>query len=212
MRMRKFCLDSWNEYDEALAVCKKALLSGKFAVLPTDTLYGICANALDEKAVAAVSKAKGRDNKPISIIVSDLIMMEKYVEIPENVGYFFQAIFPGAATVLLNSKHKFPNLISQTGTIGVRVPHYIFTTTLCRQAGVPLTATSANLAGGKPPTRLSDVPAPMLKSAAAAIDGGPTKWGEGSTIIDLTAKKPLIVRRGADHERISKLLEDFGGK
>ena len=210
--MRKFSLDSWNEYDEALALCKKALLSGKFAVLPTDTLYGICANALDEKAVASVSKAKGRDSKPISIIVSDIVMMEKYAEIPENAGYFFQTIFPGPATVLLKAKHKFPKLISPAGTVGVRVPHYIFTTTLCRQSGVPLTATSANLAGGKPPTRLSDVPASLLKSAAASIDGGPTKWGEGSTIIDLTAEKPSIVRRGADHERISKLLEDFGGK
>lgn len=210
--MRNFSLDTWKGYDAAMAACKAAILSEKLTILPTDTLYGICANALSEKAVAAVSKAKGRENKPISIIVSDLVMMEKYAVIPETVGYFLQAILPGPATILLKAKPGLPKEISPEGIVGVRVPHYIFTTTLCRHLGVPLTATSANLGGGKSPTRIGDVPAPILKASAAAVDGGPTRWGEGSTIIDLTKEKPLIVRKGANNEHISQLLEDFARK
>jgi len=210
--MRTLDLDSWNSYEEALAECRKAVLADKFAVLPTDTLYGLCANALSGKAVKMVNEAKGRGNKPVSIIVSDLVMMRKYAEVPDETASILQELLPGPCTVLLNSRWPFPEAISPDGIVGVRIPHYKFTTTISKQLELPLTATSANLSGGKSPTRISDVPAAILKSAGAIVDGGPTRWGEGSTIIDFTKGCPTIVRRGAQHEFVSQLLAIAGGK
>ena len=207
--MKKFDLETWRGYDDALAAGKEALKAGKLTVLPTDTLYGLCANALDEKAVEAVFEAKGRDNRPISIIVSDLVMMREYAEVPDLLSDILQQIFPGPFTIILKPKHKFPARICQDGKLGIRIPHYIFTTTLVRQLQFPVTATSANLSGGKSPFTLSDVPAALLKKAAVAVDGGPTKWKEGSTVIDFTGKIPMILRKGARCELAEELIRCY---
>jgi len=193
-----------------LAEAKKALLARELVVLPTDTLYGLCANALDAEAVDKVFEAKGRDERPISIIVSDLIMMRNYAEVSDSLAQLFQQILPGPFTVILRSKYDFPRRISPDGKVGIRIPHYIFTTSLVRQLGFPITATSANISGGKPPFRLEDVPKEILEKVAVAIDGGPTRWKEGSTVIDFTKVPPEILRRGARCELAEKIIHDFG--
>ena len=200
-------LDSWRSYDQALAEAKEVLRAGGYIIYPTDTLYGIGANALDGEAVAKVVEAKRRvEAKPISIIVSDLVMMRECADVPENVAVMLQQLLPGPFTILLRKRKEFPPAITAAGVIGVRIPHHIFITTVVRQLGFPITATSANLAGGKGPWRVEDVPKEMLEGAGLVVDGGPTRWKEGSTVIDFTLEKPQIVRKGAQHELAAEVI------
>lgn len=207
--MKQFNLESWRSYDEAMADVKKALLAGELTVLPTDTLYGLCANALDAKAIERVFEAKRRDERPISIIVSDLVMMRNFAEVPDKLAELFQRILPGPFTVILKSKYNFSKRISPDGKVGIRIPHYIFTTTIVRQLGFPITATSANLSGGKSPFKFDDVPGEILEKTTVAVDGGPTLWKEGSTVIDFTKSPPEILRKGARCEFAENTIKDF---
>ena len=207
MSSNVFSLEGWKNYDDALVAAKEALLAGKLVIYPTDTLYGLGANALDEKAVEDVVAAKGRDDaKPISIIVSELEMMRRYAELSDEVSLNLQQLLPGPFTAILNAKPGLPKPIAPDGKVGIRIPHHIFVTTVIRQLQFPNTATSANLSGAKAPLRLEDVPAKLRNSAAAVIDGGPTRWGEGSTVIDFTLKKPAILRRGANCELAEEII------
>ena len=207
MSKKIFPLEGWKNYDDAMAAAKEALIAGKFIIYPTDTLYGFGANATDEKAVAKVVAAKGRENaKPISILVSDLEMMRRYAELPDDIAITLQQLLPGPFTIILNAKPGLPAPIVSDGKIGIRIPHHVFITTVVRQLQFPITATSANLSGEKGPTRLEAVPEKLRKAAAALIDGGPTRWGEGSTVIDFTLKKPAILRRGANCELAEEIV------
>lgn len=207
MSPKTYQLEGWKNYDDALAAAKEALLAGKLIIYPTDTLYGLGANALDEKAVGKVVAAKGREgSKPISIIVSELEMMRKYAELSDEVSINLQQLLPGPFTAILKAKPGLPKPIAPDGKVGVRIPHHIFITTVVRRLQFPITATSANLSGAKDPARLEDVPEKMRKSAAAIIDGGPTRWADGSTVIDFTLKKPAILRRGANCELAEEIL------
>lgn len=211
MRKKVYQLQLWKEYDEALERGKEAIIAGGFIVFPTDTLYGLGANALDEKAVERVSRCKRRpEDKPISVIVSDLVMLKEYCEVSDEVAFILQLLFPGPFTAILKAKKSFPKGIAMKGKVGVRIPHHIFITTMVRQLGFPITATSANMSGGKSPVRLSDVPKELRDGASFSVDGGPTKWAEGSTIIDFTFKKPKIIRKGARYEYAKSILQNFG--
>lgn len=206
---KKQTLDTWHGYDEAFARATKTLSEGGLAVLPTDTLYGLCANALDEKAVEKVFEAKKRDERPIAIIVSGLEMLSELAEVGRDEAMLLQCLFPGPFTVLLKPKRAFPKRIAPEGKLGVRFPHFVFTTNLVRSLGFPLTATSANVSGGKPPKRLSDVPASIIRASGIAVDCGVTRFAEASTVIDLTGEKPVIIRRGAQHAEAQELIKDF---
>lgn len=202
-------LDSWRAYDEALLRAKEALAAGKLAVLPTDTLYGLCANAFDDAAVEKVFQAKMRDERPIAIIVSDLVMMQECVEVPDRVSLTLQQLMPGPFTAILKAKRPFSKLIAPEGKVGIRIPHFIFTTTVARQLGFPLTATSANLSGGKSPYKLGMVPKEIMDAAEVAVDGGPLRWSNASTVIDFTKERPEIIRRGACAELAEGILAEY---
>ncbi|MDD5317588.1 MAG: L-threonylcarbamoyladenylate synthase [Candidatus ainarchaeum sp.] len=206
---KKLSLDTWRGYDEAFAGAHKTLSEGGLAVLPTDTLYGLCGNAMDEKAVEKVFEAKKRDSRPVAIIVSGLEMLCGLAEVGRDEAMLLQCLFPGPFTVLLKPKRAFPKRIAHDGKLGVRFPHFVFTTNLVRSLGFPLTATSANVSGGKPPKRLADVPPSIIKAAGVAVDSGVTRCAEASTVIDLTGGKPVIIRRGARHAEAEELIKDF---
>lgn len=211
MEKKVYRLQFWKEYDEALEKGKEAIRAGGIIIYPTDTLYGIGANALDEKAVERVARCKGRpEGKPMSIIVSDLAMLKEYCEVSDEVAFILQLLLPGPFTVILKAKMKFPKEIADGDKVGVRIPHHVFITTMVRQLGFPITATSANISGGKSPAKLSDVPKELTDEASVLVDGGPTKWAEGSTVIDFTSKEPVIIRRGARYEYAKAVLQDFG--
>jgi L-threonylcarbamoyladenylate synthase len=206
---KAFDLESWRSYDEAFAAAREALREGGLCVLPTDTLYGLCANALDAGAVGKVFEAKKRGPHPVSMIVSDFSMMREHARVPDSLAELLQGLFPGPFTVILEARHGLPERVSPDGKVGVRVPHFIFTTRLVSELGFPVTATSANLSGGKAPAALCDVPPEIAGAASVCVDAGRTMWAQGSTIVDLTGDAPRILREGAQCALAKGLIDDF---
>lgn len=172
--------------EEAAAVIKK----GGLVVIPTDTLYALSALATDEGCVKRVFAAKGRDfKKPISIIVHDIGEIGKYAENVPGIEKYL----PGPYTVLLKKKMgtTLPEILTAgQDKIGIRVPDHPIPVKLAGLCG-PITATSANLSGGKNPTKIEEV----TVEADLAIDDGPTRLRKPSTIVDMSAGKPKVINR-----------------
>lgn len=171
--------------EEAAAVIKK----GGLVVVPTDTLYALSASAISEECIEKVFMAKGRDfHKPLSIIVHNIGEIGKYAETVPGIEKYL----PGPYTVLLKRKiGTLPDILTGgLDKIGIRIPEHPIPLGLAKLCG-PITATSANLSGGKNPTRIEEV----TVEADLAIDDGPTRLGKPSTIVDLSEGRPKFINR-----------------
>lgn len=184
------------DVDEAVA----AIRSGKLAIVPTDTVYGLAATPYSEAPVRRLYRAKGRDEQqPTALVACDLdLLFECVPELSGKSVAIARALLPGPYTLILpNPARRFRWLTgARSDTIGVRVPaadgpgH-----DLLSRVGA-LVATSANLPGGPDPRTLGDVPEELRAAAAALVDGGELP-GTPSTVIDFTGHDPLVVRDGA---------------
>ncbi len=188
---------SVDEYDRALELACEALKKGKLIIYPTDTLYGIGADARSEEAVAEVRKAKAREDKPISIVCSGLEMIEKHCEVSGKNRDLMTEMFPGPYTAILPLKEGLAGNLGGGKTIGVRVPEYFFLLDLVKACGFPITSTSANISGGKEPCSLEEVAKEVLGKAEIAIDGGKCFHSAPSTVVDLSGDSPKVLRQGA---------------
>ena len=177
----------------------EAIRAGKPVVLPTDTVYGLCATPYREP-VLGMYRLKGRDEQqPTAFLSSDLdLILECVPELRGRAGALARALLPGALTLVLpNPARRFPWLTgSRPDTIGVRVPALEGAArSVIGRVGV-VAATSANLAGGPDPHRLDDVPEEIRSGCAVLVDGGELP-GTPSTVVDLTGPAPKILREGA---------------
>jgi L-threonylcarbamoyladenylate synthase len=184
------------EVDHAIA----ALGAGEPVVLPTDTVYGLCANPYSEEPVRRAYRLKGRDElQPSALLASDVdMLLECLPELRSRVGPVLRALLPGPLTLVVpNPARRYRWLTgSRPDTIGVRVPKLPEAAAEVLSRAGSMMATSANLAGGPDPARLEDVPEQILEGCAVAIDGGELP-GVPSTVIDLTGEPPKILREGA---------------
>jgi translation factor SUA5 len=172
-----------------------AIASGDAVVYPTETVYGLGADATDADAVRRVFEIKGRPRfKPLSVGFADLSMAAEYVTPTERERRFMQRFLPGAVTVLVARTGVFPDILVDGGdTVGVRIPDNAVARELARRAG-PVTATSAN-ESGSPSVRRVDALADSVRDAAGVVvDTGETPGGE-STVV--TVETGEIHRRGA---------------
>jgi L-threonylcarbamoyladenylate synthase len=176
-----------------------ALREGLPVVLPTDTVYGLCANPYREEPVRRTYELKGRDlSQPSALLASDVgMLLECLPELRNRVGPALRALLPGPLTLVVpNPGRRFRWLTgARPDTIGVRVPELPVPAAAVITRGSVM-ATSANLRGGPDPSRLEDVPDEILEGCAVAIDGGELP-GLPSTVIDLTGEEPRIIREGA---------------
>ena len=133
------------------AVVKKAvrgLQQGKVLVCPTDTVYGLIADATNAEAVRKIFQIKGREKgKPIPIFVKDIASARKLAKIANEKENFLKKVWPGKVTVVLPSKNKLPQELGTSKTIGLRIPNYDLVNRLLKALNKPLTGTSANLSG-----------------------------------------------------------------
>jgi L-threonylcarbamoyladenylate synthase len=178
--------------DEAVA----AIRAGKPVVLPTDTVYGLCAEPTPEAALR-VARLKGREERQPTALLAPSVdtLLEVVPELPERA---LRALLPGPYTLILpNPQRRLPWLAGGTPeALGVRVPPLpAQTVAVLEEAGAVL-ATSANLHGGPDPRRVEDVPAEIRAACAAILDGGELP-GTPSTVLDLTGEEPRVVREGA---------------
>ena len=175
------------------------LNKNKIIICPTDTVYGICCNAFNEKAVRKVFKIKGRrKNKQISIFAESLKKAEDYAIIGFREKSFLKN--PKITSVLKAKKLKdFPRkIVSKDGKIGIRIPNYAFLKKILKKVNFPLTGTSANVSGKMASIDIKEVLKQFKKrkfQPDLVIDAGKLKKTKPSKVIDLTCKKPKILRK-----------------
>jgi tRNA threonylcarbamoyl adenosine modification protein (Sua5/YciO/YrdC/YwlC family) len=182
--------------DEAV----EAIRAGKPVVLPTDTVYGLCATPHRAAAVEELHRLKGRDeHQPVALLVSEAdVLFQCVPELRGRTALLAQALLPGALTLVLpNPAQRFPWLTGgRPETIGVRVPDLAGEAKAILQQVGALAATSANLTGRPDPKSLDEVPEEIRRDAAVLVDGGELP-GRPSTVVDLTGPEPKILREGA---------------
>lgn len=184
---------------EGIARAAELLRDGKLVVIPTETVYGLAANALDAKAVATIFEAKGRpQDNPLIVHVASPDWLSRYVpEIPDNAKKLMDAFWPGPLTIILKKASIIPDIVSAgLDTAGFRCPSHPVAHAIIEAAGVPLAAPSANLSGSPSPTQLSHVLQDLDGRVSAVVDGGPCGVGVESTVITLCGGRPRILRPG----------------
>ena len=175
------------------------LRSGGLLGIPTETVYGLGANALNEDAVLHIFQAKGRpQDNPLILHVPDAGWLERYCrEVPETAYLLAEKFWPGPLTMILPRRPVGP--LRTTGgldTVGVRCPDHPVTREIIQRAGVPVAAPSGNTSGRPSPTSAADMLEDMDGKIDGIVDGGPCRVGVESTIIDLTVSPPRLLRPG----------------
>lgn len=180
---------------------------GGLVVYPTETVYGLGADALDAEAVERVFEAKGRArDKPVSLGVPDVETATEHVLATERETAFMYEFLPGPVTVLCQRREHVPDILTAgREQVGVRVPAHQTALALYRTAGTPVTATSANLSGRPSVTDPADLDEEFLKRVDHVVDSGPTD-GTESTVVDVEAGE--IHRRGSLADRIEDWLDE----
>jgi L-threonylcarbamoyladenylate synthase len=180
------------------------LMKDGLIIYPTDTLYGLGADALSDEAVQRVYEAKGREyHKPVSIAVSDPEMMAAVAYVDDIAEDFVNAFLPGPVTLVLRARSILPVQLScGTGRIGIRYPAQDVALEIIRTFDSPITATSANISGGPDPITVNDTCVPH----DYVVDVGALR-GIPSTVVDLVDCE--ILRPGADIERIAARLAEW---
>lgn len=174
---------------------------GGLVGMPTETVYGLAADALKGKAVSKIFKAKGRPgDNPLIVHVADFEDIEKYNlvrEIPEKAKILADKYWPGPMTIIMKKSEIIPDEVSAgLETVAIRIPSHPVAAALIREAGTPIAAPSANLSGSPSPTTALHVMNDMKGRIEAIIDGGECSVGVESTVITLAGEKPRLLRPG----------------
>jgi L-threonylcarbamoyladenylate synthase len=195
--------------EEARARAAQVISAGGVVAFRTDTFYGLGADPFNPDAVRRVNELKGRDGKPILVVISDASEAERFII---NRSKLFDAIcarhWPGALTIVVDAKTGVPfELTAGSRTVGLRLPDDEEVRLLIRECGGALTATSANLAG-TPPARTAEEVAHFFPAGIGLIvDGGTARGDKPSTVLDITCSPPRLIREGAITQ--SELAETF---
>lgn len=197
-------------FEEKLKILAKMLAEGKTVAFPTETVYGLGANALDESAISQIYAAKGRpSDNPLIVHIADLEMLEVLVsEIKPYAKALMAAFWPGPIAFIFKKCDRVPT--SVTGgldTVAVRMPDHEVARALIRLSGVPVAAPSANLSGKPSPTLGRFVAEDLFGRVDCIIDGGAVSVGLESTVLDVTGEIPVILRPGKiTKEAISEVV------
>ncbi len=186
--------------EQDIALAGKIIRDGGLVAFPTETVYGLGANALDENAVKSIYAAKGRpSDNPLIVHIAekgDIIPLVK--EVTPKAKALIDAFFPAPLTVILKKSDIIPDVSSGgLDTVAVRMPENEVARRIIKAAGVPVAAPSANTSGLPSPTRAKHVIDDMLGKIDAIVDGGDCKFGVESTVITLAGETPTILRPGA---------------
>ena len=173
---------------------------GGLVAVPTETVYGLAGNGLDEKAVAEIYEVKGRPEvKPLSLMVHDAASMERYCEsVPPQAYTLAKRFWPGPLTIVMKAKPCVPEIVRAGGeTVGLRCPNHPLTLELLEKSRVPFAAPSANPSGESSPKNADSVLKYFDGKIDAVLDGGECGIGRESTLIDLSRMPYRILRQGA---------------
>ena len=195
-----------------IPIASEAIRSGGFAAVPTETVYGLCVNGLDEKAVQALYEIKGRPEvKPLSLMVPGAEAMDSYCEnVPEAARYLAEKFWPGPLTIVLRAKACVPAIVRAGGeTVGLRCPDHELTLSLLRDCALPLAGPSANPSGAPSPKNAETVLGYFGGQIETVLDGGECRVGTESTLLDMSRRPYRVLRQGAlSRESIAKALRE----
>lgn len=208
--MEKY-LDFKNNIDETkLEIVGKTIANGGLVIFPTETVYGIGTNGLDENAIKNLYSVKNRDlNKPISLLVSGIDMVSEIACNINDIEYkLMEAFFPGPFTIVLKKKNIISHILTAgKDTVGVRMPDCEITQKLIEYAGCPIAAPSANISGKPSGTNVNDFIKDFSNKVDYIIDNGEAKIGLASTIVQVIDGIPHILREGSiTKEQIMQVL------
>jgi len=183
----------------------KSIKQGEVVVCPTDTVYGLLADATNEKAIKKLLKIKKRrTQKPIPIFVKDLKTAKRLAQINKNQEKFLRKVWPGKVTTVLKRKNKLPKILfAERKTIGLRIPKYKLVQDLFKKLNCPLTRTSANISGKPASNNIKEIinqfkNQPPTKNGGGQpdliIDAGNLPKSKPSIVLDLTIWPPKILR------------------
>ncbi len=196
----------------AIAVAAAALRAGELVAFPTETVYGLGANAWDAAAVDAIFRAKGRPaNDPLIVHIANMAQLATIArEIPPAAKTLAERFWPGALTIVLKRNPALPaNLTAGLDTVAVRLPAHAVALTLLRAAALPIAAPSANRFSRPSPTRAQHVLQDLAGAPAVILDAGPTAIGVESTIVSLLYGPPRVLRPGGiTLEALREVLPD----
>ena len=185
-----------NRVDKAVEV----LRAGGVAAIPTDTVYGLAAHALDAAAVAKVFAVKGRPpGMALPLLLADMTDLSQCcVDVPASARRLADAFWPGPLTLVLRRSDAVPAAVTGGGdTVAVRIPNHPVPIEIARRLGSPITGTSANRSGLPPAATAEAVREQLGDRVDYILDGGAVTAGVPSTVLDLTGPSPVIVRPGA---------------
>ena len=205
-------VDTENPEKSVLTEAAEILKNGGLVAFPTETVYGLGANGLDEKACKRIYEAKGRpSDNPLILTIGDLDGLYKIVgKVTENAKKIIDAFWPGPITLVLPKADCVPETVTGgLDTVAVRYPSNKIASELIKIAGIPVAAPSANSSGKPSPTRASHVEFDLNGKIEMIIDGGAADWGLESTILDVSEDKPVLLRPGAVTQ---DMIEDVVGE
>lgn len=182
-----------------LKKAQRLLENGELVAIPTETVYGLAANAFNTKAVASIFEAKNRPHfDPLIVhLYDDKQLLDLCADVPAWFEKLYQAFSPGPVTYIIQKKSNLPDLVTAgNDTVGVRFPRHPLTRELLFESQMPLAAPSANPFGYVSPTTARHVADQLGDKIPYILDGGPCEVGIESTIIDLSTNEPRILRLG----------------
>lgn len=196
----------------------RLLQEGRLVAMPTETVYGLAANALDADAVRRIFEAKGRpSSNPLIVHVADAGDINRYVAgIPEVAQRLIDAFCPGPLTLVLPRSAAIPDVVTAgANKVAIRVPAHPIAQLLLRQSGLPLAAPSANPSGYISPTTAQHVLETLGGKVSYILDGGPCERGIESTIVRFDGDTPVILRHGVitreDILRVAGSVSEYRG-
>lgn len=186
--------------DPALVAAAKALRAGQLVAFPTETVYGLGADARNGTAVARIFETKGRPSfNPLIVHVTDQDVVRRYVDMTADASVLAHAFWPGPLTMVLSARPEngVSSLVSAgLDTLAVRIPSHPVAQALLRVSGCLIAAPSANVSGRISPTRAAHVHAEFGDAVPFVLDGGASEVGLESTIVDLSKVEPVLLRPG----------------
>jgi L-threonylcarbamoyladenylate synthase len=197
-------------FDEIISKAASIIKQGGTVAFPTETVYGLGADALNPKAVQKIFQAKGRpQDNPLIVHIADIEQLDVLVrDISDSARDVMDAFWPGPLTLIFRCRDIVPDITTcGLDTVAVRMPDNPVATALIRQAGTPIAAPSANISGRPSPTTAEHVIADLSGRIDAVIDGGPVRVGVESTVLDMTSDIPVLLRPGeVSMERIREYV------
>ena len=176
----------------------KIVKNGGLVIYPTDTVYGLGCDPFNIKAVEKVFKAKGeRKNKPLPILASEMKAVEKIAHMNKDAKKIAKKYWPGPLTLVVPKKPALPSIVTcNLASVGVRIPNHKVALQLITLCGGLLVGTSANRTGEKPPKTAQEAATQLGEQVDVVLEGGTTPLGQESSIVDLTSRKPKMLREG----------------